>query len=162
MASVRLFGSPWPIKGKAIAWFGETDTEYIGTGIWNHWFVSDRIGLGLGISAINYQYDSRNVAAIEIEANYRHYLFEHDNGAYAYFWDFHWGAQIAEANVPEGATPHELTFAAGPGMEIPLGKNTSLLTGIQFHHQSNANGRRAPDNPSQNDFRLWVSFGWKW
>jgi hypothetical protein len=162
MASVRGFGSPWPIKGKALAWFGERDVEYIGVGMFNHWYTSDRIAIGLGISYLNYQYDGRNIDAVEIEANYRQYLFEHDNGKYAYFWDFNMGLQMAEAPVPDGATRHEMTFAFGPGMEIPLTDKGSVFAGIMFHHQSNANGRRADDNPSQNDFRLWVSYGWDW
>jgi len=161
MASVRVQGTPWPILGHAIAWEGERGHEYVGGALWNHWFTSDRIAIGGGVSVHNYQFDARNVAAVELEANYRHYLFEHDE-IYAYFWEFYGGAQYAGSPVPRDATDYEFTFAFGPGMEIKLGEKPRLLAGLQFHHQSNALGREAMNNPSQNDLRLWVAFGWMW
>jgi len=161
MASVRVHAAPFPIEGSAIAWQGERDEEYFGAGVWTHKFTSDRIALGLGLSFHNYQFDGDNVKAAEIEGNYRHYLAEHGD-TYAYFWEFYGGAQYAEAPVPSGATRYEFTFAFGPGMEIKLGEKPRLLAGVQFHHQSNALGRMSPRNPSQNDLRLWVAFGWMW
>ncbi|MHC4939098.1 MAG: hypothetical protein ACYTHK_09035 [Planctomycetota bacterium] len=161
MASVRMHGSAWPIVGHAIAWEGEEGHEYYGAGLWNHWFTSDRIALGGGISLQNYHIDGTNVGAVEFEANYRHYLFEHEE-KYAYFWEFYGGAQIAEFPVPRSGTTTEFTFAFGPGMEVKLGEKPRLLGGVQFHHQSNALGREAENNPSQNDLRVWLGFGWMW
>jgi len=161
MASVVAHGSPWPILGHAIAWEGEEGHEYLGGGIWNHWFTSDRIALGGGVSFNNYSIDGTNVGAVEIEANYRHFLFEHDE-TYAYFWEFYGGAQWSEFPVPRGATTQEFTFGFGPGVEVKLGEKPRLLAGVHFHHQSNALGRTATNNPSQNDLRVWLAFGWMW
>lgn len=161
MAAVDIHGSAWPILGHAIAWEGEEGHEYIGAGLWNHWFTSDRIALGAGLFYNNYQIDGDKVSAVECVANYRQYLFEH-NDTYAYFWDFFGGFQYAEAPVPRSGTPLEYTFGFGPGMEIKLGEKPRLLVGAQFHHQSNALGREADNNPSQNDLRVWIAFGWMW
>ena len=160
MAVARVFGSPWPIKGNAIAWNGERDNEYIGGGIGNYWFVADRIALGVLLSATNHQYDGRNIKGIELEFAHRWYMWSHEE--FTYFWDSHCGGFYAEDKVPEGATEHEYMFAFGPGMEIPVGEKSRVAMGFQFHHFSNANGRRADNNPSQNDFRLWISWGWMW
>ena len=161
MASVRLHGSPLPLEGRTIAWHGERSHKYIGAGLWNHWFTSDRVALGAGVSYNNYRLPGDYVSAIEFEGNYRHYLFEHQ-GRFAYFWDFYGGAQYADEPVPDGATQFEYPFGFGPGMEGKLGENSRVLVGALFHHQSNARGRAAEENPSQNDLRLWLSIGWIW
>jgi len=161
MASVQMQGTAWPFHGHALAWLGEESHSYLGGGFFNHWFTSDRIALGAGLMYNNYQFDGRNVASGEIQANYRQYLFEHDR-KYTYFFETFCGAQWGETEIPRGATRYEYTFGFGPGMEVRLSDKYSVLAGAQFHHQSNALGRTAPENPSQNDLRLWVAFGWMW
>ncbi|MBI5851956.1 MAG: hypothetical protein HZB39_13160 [Planctomycetes bacterium] len=37
-----------------------------------------------------------------------------------------------------------------------------VLCGVTFHHFSNALGRENDRNPSQNDARLWIGYGWTW
>ncbi|MEM8882493.1 MAG: hypothetical protein AAGD14_00320 [Planctomycetota bacterium] len=149
-----------PIKGNAIAWNGERDNEYFGAGVGNYWFVRDRVALGVLASVFNVQYGGDNILVGQVELAHRWYLFEHEK--FAYFWDSHAGFLYGEDNFPEGATRHEATFAFGPGMEIPLSERNRLLAGIQFHHASNARGRAADDNPSQNDLRIWLAWGFKW
>lgn len=160
MAVARIYGSAWPIKGKAIAWHGESDDENIGAGVGNYWFLRDRFAVGGLVSIANYQYAGENVIAGQLEGNARWYVLEHDE--YAYFWDAGFGAIWSEAAVPQNATRYEFTFAFGPGMEIPITENSVLQIGVQFHHMSNALGRDSSQNPSQNEFRLWLSWGWLW
>ena len=161
MASVQMQGTAWPFKGHALAWLGEESHSYLGGGFFNHWFVSDRTALGAGLMYNNYQFDGRNVASGEIQGNYRHFFFEHED-KYSYFLELFGGAQWGETEIPRGATRHEYTFGFGPGMEVKISDKYRLLAGAQFHHQSNALGRTAENNPSQNDLRLWVAFGWMW
>ena len=47
-------------------------------------------------------------------------------------------------------------------MEIPLSASATLLFGYQFRHVSNGRGRSAPDNPTQNDNRVFVGVALKW
>jgi len=149
-----------PIKGKSLAWNGEDNVDNWGAGVWNHWFVRDRIALGAGVSGVMYKPGSREVLGVELEGNFRWYFWEVKKTGF--FWDFYGGVLFTENPIPPRGTSTNFSFAFGPGVEFPLGKKLRGFVGAQYHHISNALGRESDMNPAQNEIRGWFSIGRTW
>ena len=78
----------------------------------------------------------------------------------AFFWDLGGGYQQSTDPTPTGGTEWNFTFGFGPGVDIPIASQRSILIGSTYHHTSNALGHANLRNPSQNEMRLWVGFAW--
>ena len=78
------------------------------------------------------------------------------------FVDLLGGVMVAEKPLPPEGTRRNYTFGGGAGLEFKLFTDWSLLVGTEFHHMSNARGRNASDNPSQNEFLVWSGLGFRW
>ena len=151
---------PTRSSAKSLAWNGLGDVPNFGVSVHNHWFTSDRIALGLGLSLMQFKPPGRRVTGGELELRFRYYFAEW--GDIAFFGDFNGGYMRTQAQIPPGATRGNYTFSFGPGVEIPVSQDTSLLCGYEFHHMSNALGRASSRNPSQNESLLWVGLGIDW
>jgi hypothetical protein len=159
MVSARvLYGTP--IVGHAIAWDGGGDADTVSGGLYNHWFVTDRLSIGTGATATYFFQEGGGVWGGEIQGASRWHFTEW--GKRSIFWDLNGGFLQTEGRVPPNSTEWNFTFAFGPGIEWPLNEKCTLLTGVEFHHLSNAYGRRSPRNQSQNELRFWIGLGWMW
>jgi hypothetical protein len=159
MAVARVFHGK-PIVGHALAWVGEGDVPNNGAGVQNYWFLRDRWAFGGGANVTRFRLEPEKVNSWDVEARVRYYAFE--AGPAAFFGDVAGGLMVAEHGVPEAGTRKNYTFSFGPGVEIPTGLGPSLLLGCEFHHFSNARGRNASDNPSQNEYLPWAGVGFRW
>jgi hypothetical protein len=144
-----------PILQKSLYWDGNGEDDNYGLGLHLFRFVNDGLALGMGLNGAVWMEDAHDVYSGEWEALLRWYP---GNGAF--FWDFGGGYLHGTAPVPTGGTDWNFTFHFGPGVDIPVGRDSSVLIGATYHHTSNALGRQNERNPSQNDMRLWVGFAW--
>jgi hypothetical protein len=143
-----------PILQKSLLWDGNGQDDNYGLGLHLFRFVNDGLALGMGLNGAVWM-QTHDVYSGEWEALMRWYP---GNGAF--FWDFGGGYLHGTAPVPTGGTDWNFTFHFGPGVDIPVGRESSVLIGATYHHTSNALGRMNERNPSQNDMRLWVGFAW--
>ena len=145
-----------PILQKSFLWDGNGEVDDTGIGLhWGH-FVDDHVALGLGTNLVQWWTSGRDVQSAELEGLIRIYpkqewpLFLSGNG----------GFQLANDQIPPGGTVWNFSFGFGAGVDIPVAERTSMLFGVDYHHISNALGRDNPRNPSQNEARIWIGFGW--
>lgn len=145
-----------PILQKSLYWDGNGEVDDAGLGL--HWgrFVSDLAALGLGTNLTNWWTGGRDVQSAELEGLVRVYLKED----WPVFVSGTAGFQFANDQIPPGGTVWNYTFSFGAGLDVPIVAGMSALFGVDYHHISNALGRDNPRNPSQNEARLWVGFGW--
>lgn len=163
--SARAFNGD-PIVGRALVWVGEADMPNWGFGAAQYFFVEDRVAFGVGVNRTRYDTTrSRNAPyshtwAYDAEARFRYYPGE--MGEVAAFVDLFGGYTRGQRRFPPEGSRANYTFGGGGGVEFPLGSGTSFLSGIEFHHFSNARGRYASDNPSQNELLFWAGVGIQW
>ena len=155
----RAFGAS-PLTGKAIFWHGNGNAPNYGVGVQNYWFLNDRLALGAGLNLLNFDASGANVKGVEFEGRMRYHMFEIQK--FGFFWELNGGYMYTENSVPPSGTPGNYTFSFGPGVEMPLSEDSSILLGAEFHHMSNARGRNTPINPSQNEILIWLGHSLKW
>ena len=149
-----------PIVGKALAWVGEGDVPNKGIIIHNYVFLQDRVAIGAGIDLTQWNVHSDRVPGFDIEGKARYYFV--DVGGAGIFGDFNAGVNIGRTKIPPDGSRKSYSFAFGLGAELPFDEAASVLVGGEFHHISNARGRYATDNPSQNEGLFWVGVGFRW
>ncbi len=164
MFSARAFHAD-PLVGRSAFWIGEANMPNEGLGIQNHWFIEDRVALGVGMNYTRYDTthsdaDYNQTWAFDIEARFRYYAVEVIG--VGTFLDLFGGWTHGDRKIPPEGSKNNGTFGAGVGIDIPLGSGFSVLTGMEFHHFSNARGRYASDNPSQNELLFWGGVGVRW
>lgn len=146
-----------PILQKSFFWDGNGEVTNTGLSAQYHHYVDDGIALGIGTTAAAWWTGGRDVYSAELEGLLR----IHPVTGWPVFLDGSGGYQLANDQIPPGGTVWNFTFSFGAGIEVPIDRGVSLLTGVQYHHISNALGRESPRNPSQNEARLWVGFAWE-
>jgi len=152
-----------PLQGKSLAWDGGFDAENYTLTVQNHYFVTDRIALGAGLSASRWQLRGRHRWGGEVSLAGRWFFAElNELEEMGFFFDFTGGVLITDGNFPPNGTPKNFAFTFGPGLEFPITDTYSVLAAIQYHHISNALGRFSPRNPSQNELRFWIGVGILW
>lgn len=149
-----------PIDGKSLGFTGHGEARNVGLAAAGQWFLRDR--WAIGVQAGGRYYDQTGGAAfgLEIEGTARHYLFEW--GPVGFLFEVSGGGQVASRDVPPGGTSLNWVFGFGPTVEVPLGETTDLLAGYQWRHLSNGKGGDSPENPTQNDHRLWIGVAIDW
>lgn len=154
------YGHPTPgdsLSGKV---HGTAPTA--GVGVFNHWYVADRIALGVGVTPMLYFQDAGTVFGTEFNGQIRWHFWEYKQ--LGFFLDLQGGLMLTTQDVPPTGTPLNISYGFGPGLEVPLDDRWRLLGGALFHHFSNGKGLgvNVPDNPSQNEVRFWLGFGSTW
>lgn len=149
-----------PMQGDSLGFVGHGDARNIGLAAASQWFLMDRWAVGVQVGGRFYHQTGGDVIALEVEGTARHYLFE--IGSVGFLFEVTGGGQVASRDVPPGGTSYNWAFGFGPTLEIPLGEETDLLAGYQWRHLSNGKGGDSPENPTQNDHRLWVGVAIDW
>jgi hypothetical protein len=149
-----------PILQRAIFWDGNSEVDNFGVGLSNYWFLSDCFAFRTTLNATWFRNEGNDRIAGEIEVGGRWYAYDFDT--WTVFWDITAGYQHGNNTVPPGGTEWNYTFSFGPGVDVPLDEHSAILGGVTFHHFSNALGRENDRNPSQNDARVWLGYGWTW
>lgn len=145
-----------PILQKSFFWDGNGEVDDTGIGLhWGH-FVDDHVALGLGTNLVQWWTSGRDVQSAELEGLIRIYPKQD----WPVFVSGGGGFQLANDQIPPGGTVWNFTFGFGAGLDVPIAAGTSALFGVDYHHISNALGRDNPRNPSQNEARIWLGFGW--
>lgn len=149
-----------PIGGESFGFVGHGDARNVGLAAAAQWFLLDRWAVGIRTGARYYDQTGGGVIALEVEGTARHYLFE--LGSVGVLFEVTGGGQLSSRDVPPGGTNTNWVFGFGPTLEIPLGEETDLLAGYQWRHLSNGKGGDSPQNPTQNDHRLWIGVAIDW
>jgi len=159
MWSVRAhYGEP--IEGRTFVGNGLGKSPSAGVGVYNHWFVRDRLALGLGLTPTVFQQQGDTVWGAELNGQVRWYFA--DVSEVGFFLDVQGGLLLLSEDLPPRGTPYNLSYVIGPGVEWAIGERWRMLGGVLFHHISNGKGIESPDNPTLNETRVWIGFGSTW
>lgn len=145
-----------PVLQKSFVWDGNGEDDDAGLGVHVAHFVGDDVAIGAGLNLGNWFKSGQDAQSAELEGFLRAYPF---HGG-PLFIDLHGGFQQATDAVPTGGTDWNFSFGFGPGVDIPVAEDCSLMVGCTYHHISNALGRMNDRNPSQNEARVWIGFAW--
>lgn len=148
-----------PILQKSLLWDGNGEVPDFGFGGRYLYFVDDSFAIGPGLNATWFKTDGQETFAGEFEAIGRGYMWNATN--FRAYFDLSGGWQQSTHEVPEGGTQWNMTFSFGPGFELPVGGGRNVIIGARYHHMSNALGRQNDRNPSQNEARFFLGFGWE-
>ena len=83
-------------------------------------------------------------------------------GKVGILFEFSGGGMYGDRAVPPRGTDWNWVFGYGPTFELPLSDTADLLFGYQWRHLSNGLGSSSPENPSQNDHRVWLGIALDW
>ena len=145
-----------PILQRSFAWDGNGEVEDSGVGMLAGHFLADDLAIGAKLGATSWWTGGRDVYSADTEGLLRFYPWRKG----PIFFDGTGGFQLANDQIPPGGTMWNFTFGFGGGVDLPVGEGTSMLLGATYHHISNALGRDNDRNPSQNEARVWIGFGW--
>lgn len=151
-----------PIPGDSISGKVSGTAPTAGVGLYHHWYVADRLALGVGVTPTLYFEDDRTIFGGEFNGQVRWHFYEYRK--LGFFLDLQGGFLVATDDVPTGGTPWNFAYGAGPGFEVALDDGWRVLGGALFHHFSNGKGLGIDTdaNPSQNEIRFWLGFGSTW
>ncbi|MCA8951796.1 MAG: hypothetical protein KDE27_19965 [Planctomycetes bacterium] len=148
-----------PILQKSFFWDGNGEDDTAGAKLRYLWHATDDLAIGAGLTGVGFFRGGRDGLAGEIEAVGRYFFYRGDSlGVY---WDLTGGWLQANDQVPVGGTEWNMTFSFGPGLQVPIEDRLDLITGVTYHHVSNALGRQNDRNPSQNEAQLWLGLSFR-
>lgn len=148
-----------PILQKSFFWDGNGEVDQFGLRARHLWYSSDNVAFGVGLSAMNFLVGGADVQGLEADAIGRFTFWRGDD--LSVFVETTGGYLQSTDGIPPGGTEWNFTFSFGPGVDIPIGDGVDLMTGVTYHHISNALGRESPRNPSQNEADLWIGLGFR-
>jgi hypothetical protein len=147
-----------PILQKSFFWDGNGEDDTAGGKARHLWHISDDLAIGAGLTGGVFFQSGGDAYVLEGEGVGRIYLYR--SADYTVFAELTGGWMQSTRPAPQDGTEWNMTFSFGPALELPLGENTGFLTGLTYHHVSNALGRDNSRNPSQNEAQLWAGIAW--
>ena len=149
-----------PIDGRSLGFDGNGDARNLGANAGVQWYAADRIAFGVRTGLRYYDQSGGGAGAWEVEGTLRHWFFE--LGKVSCGFEMTGGGSLATRNVPPGGTALNWIWGFGVVFDYPLSEKSDLLFGYHWRHLSNGRGGDAPDNPTQNDHRLFVGVAFDW
>lgn len=157
---VRVFYGV-PLLQKSFFWDGNGEIDVAGLQVRRMWQVDEDWALGAGLTGANWFFGGADVQSLEAEGVARRMLYRSEGDTCGVFVEGGGGFQQARSAIPPEGTDWNYTFHFGTGVQVPVGDSVDLMTGLGYHHISNALGRDNPRNPSQNDVRLWIGLSFR-
>lgn len=157
---VRVFYGV-PLLQKSFFWDGNGEIDVAGLQVRRMWQVDEDWALGVGATGANWFFGGADVQSLEVEGVARRMLYRSEGDTCGVFVEGGGGYQQARSAIPPEGTEWNFTFHFGTGVQVPVGEAVDLMTGLSYHHISNALGRDNPRNPSQNDVRLWIGLSFR-
>ncbi|MEZ5987689.1 MAG: hypothetical protein R3F30_00895 [Planctomycetota bacterium] len=148
-----------PILRRSFRWDGNGEDDTAGVRARYLFHLSDSIAIGPGVAASTWFQSGADAYAGELEAVGRIYL--HKSRSLGVFAELTGGWMQSTRPVPTDGTEWNMTFSFGSGIEVPLDPGMGLISGITYHHTSNALGRANDRNPSQNEGQAWIGLSFR-
>lgn len=123
------------------------------SGIGASYFVVDNLSLDAELNVIYFSQVGDDAVGANLNISFRHHLLATDT--WSLYGDA--GAGILGTTEPVPADGSRFNFVphAGVGMSFDVGRNMRLMTGVRWHHISNANTFRR--NPGRDSVQGYVS-----
>jgi hypothetical protein len=128
------------------------DVEYFGGGFGVDYFLHDDFSIGAQLVGLSFTQDGPETAGGAFEVLLRwHFISE---STWSIYLDGGAGFLKTSDDVPPHGTNFNFTPQAGAGFTIEIGGQMRAMTGVRWHHISNANS--ADSNPGIDSFMLYA------
>lgn len=153
---VPLFGtqgsSRWYIHYARGAEFDTSENSVSLLGVGYSYFIGRAISLDVELNGAAHSQIGEDAGGVNINLLFRwHCIVERD---WTFFLDAGAGAQYTNEDVPRLGSKFNWTPQAGLGVSFDVGRDTRILLGCRWHHQSNAN--IFDTNPGRDSFLGYV------
>ena len=120
------------------------------------YFLEDDLSLDFGFLYMDVQQNGPNANGFNFTLQLRWHFLNKDT--WSMFIEGGAGMLRTTENVPTGGSKFNFTPQAGVGFTFDIGNNNRLLTGVKWHHISNAN--TYDTNPGRDSIMVWggISF----
>lgn len=122
-----------------------------GTGF--SYFIVDDLSFDAELNFMYFDQVGPDAVGLNLNLSFRHHLIVQDN--WSMYLDAGAGLMGLTERVPEDGTRFNFQPHAGGGFSFAIGNNARLLTGVRWHHISNANTSR--NNPGRDSLLGYIS-----
>jgi len=122
----------------------ERDVNYFGGGIGVDYFIWEDFSAGAQLVGLRFSQDGPDTAGGAFEIMLRWHVISEDT--WSFYLDGGSGFLKTSDDVPPHGSNYNFTPQAGVGFTIEIGGQMRAMTGIRWHHISNADS--ADDNPA--------------
>jgi hypothetical protein len=152
----RRFGAAgsqrWSLHGGLAREFdGDNDQGFVGVGY--SYFMADGLSLDLELNGWIFDQSIEDAIGLNVNVLFRwHFLMERH---WSLYLDGGAGLLVSDQDVPAEGTSFNFTPQIGVGASIDIGSDVRLMTGVRWHHISNANLYDA--NPGRDSLMGYVA-----
>ncbi|MCA9295567.1 MAG: acyloxyacyl hydrolase [Phycisphaerales bacterium] len=147
----------WEIHGGGGIEVKNDDNVEIGAGASLSYFILENVSLNMALNGWQFQQVGQNANGINFNLFFRWHALDYET--WSIFIEGGAGALYTTSDVPDGdGSSFNFTPLGGVGASFDIGNDVRLLTGVRWHHISNA--RLYEPNPGRDSIILWagVSF----
>lgn len=131
--------------------FNERDVDYYGGGIGVDYFIWDDFSAGAQLVGLQFMQDGPDTWGGGFEILLRWHVINDDT--WSFYLDGGAGFLKTSDDVPPHGSNYNFTPQAGIGFTIEIGGQMRAMTGIRWHHISNANS--ADSNPGLDSLMIY-------
>ena len=142
----------WHIHGGYGGSVQDKDDTFLLIGVGFDQFIADGLSLGLELNAMSFHQEIEDTEGLNACLMLRWHFIRQRR--WTMFLDAGAGLLVSLNDVPAQGSSLNFTPQAGLGFTFDLGDDIRLLTGMRWHHTSNANLYR--DNPGRDSFMGYV------
>lgn len=134
----------WFVQGGFAHEFNDESETYL-AGVGLSYFMADNLSLDLELNGFHVDQKVNDAAVVNFNLLFRWHFEARET--WSIYLDGGAGLSYASEEVPIDGTQFNFTPQAGVGISFDVGQNARLLTGVRWHHMSNA--RTNDDNPGR-------------
>ncbi|MBT5136165.1 MAG: acyloxyacyl hydrolase [Phycisphaerae bacterium] len=141
----------WSIQGAWAKDVKHSDNTLQTYGVEFDYFMEDDLSLDFGFAYMDVQQDGPNANGFNFTLQLRWHFIHKDT--WSMFLEGGAGLLRTSENVPTGGSKFNFTPQAGVGFTFDVGNNNRIITGVKWHHISNANTYAT--NPGRDSIMVW-------
>ncbi len=142
----------WHLRGAFASEVGDSSTTFALVGVGMSQFIADNLSLDAELNAISFNQDIEDTEGINFNLLLRYHFYVDRN--WTAYVDGGAGLMYSINDVPAHGSSFNFTPQAGVGFTLDLGGNIRLMTGVRWHHISNANTYSA--NPGRDSIETYL------
>jgi lipid A 3-O-deacylase len=141
----------WSIQGAWAKDMTHADNTLQTYGVEFDYFMEDDLSLDFGFAYMDVQQNGLNANGFNFTLQLRWHFIHKDT--WSMFLEGGSGLLRTSENVPAGGSKFNFVPQAGVGFTFDVGNNNRIITGVKWHHISNANTYAT--NPGRDSIMVW-------
>lgn len=149
----------WQVHGAYIIQPDDVQNQASLVGLGVNTFIVNDLSLNAELNGLYVRQRGDDAIAANFNLLFQWHFYPREADDWSMYVDIGAGMLIATDRVPRDGSRFNFTPQMGGGLSFDLGNNTRLMTGLRWHHISNAN--LYADNPGRDSVMAYIglSFG---